>query len=497
MASRGSINNSGGVQPRRLSSAAATPRGHPAAVELPSVASMPAAAAADGAGGAPPPPAATTTTATTKRRASRGENQRDVLERGSRAVRFADIEKWFLAFWFSPDGHSFAAGAKEIFLYDMETGTKTLASRRTSLVYACSCSPDGVLFVVGDEEGHLIVYYLGPPVRKEGEEPPKLWEKKLDSSVTDAVFSPDGKWIATVTRTGEAALHDAIDGKQPGRPFVRRAPDAPNGAPFRANGCHEHMSTVSFSDRIIAVAGGRDNKGESRMDSMRVGLWSYPDMVELQCVDLGINAVTPVVSVAIRPDGAQLAVGTGSGTIRSYPLEPDPEDWERPYGEPPQAHVNSPIFWRNDLPPGAAATEPHAVAALTYSNTPGCATAHIDDPPDPTIPLCSFCQRRHRPRWMLAAGLETGKFKVYDIETTAGVADFEIPRSAGTVCAFGSDDSILGIGAPPPPPHPHTHTPHTLSSSIYLRCTAHSCCPCCRTQAVAPRRKQSSMSYAQ
>ena len=42
-----------------------------------------------------------------------------------------------------------------------------------------------------------------------------------------------------------------------------------------------------------------------------------------------------------------------------------------------QAHVNKPIFWRNDPPPGSAENEPHAVSALTFSNTPGCATAHV------------------------------------------------------------------------------------------------------------------------
>ena len=43
---------------------------------------------------------------------------------------------------------------------------------------------------------------------------------------------------------------------------------------------------------------------------------SIPECEELQCIDLGINAITPVSSVAFRPDGKQLAVGTGSGTIR-------------------------------------------------------------------------------------------------------------------------------------------------------------------------------------
>jgi len=121
--------------------------------------------------------------AVSRRRTSRDANgsptkQRlDVSERPPRALRSTDIGSWFLAFWFSPDGHTFAAGAKEIYLYDTQIGQQTLACKRTSLVYASSCSPDGVLFCVGDEEGHLVVYYLGPPARKDGESPPKLWEK--------------------------------------------------------------------------------------------------------------------------------------------------------------------------------------------------------------------------------------------------------------------------------------------------------------------------------
>ena len=334
--------------------------------------------------------------------------------------------------------------------YDTETGHRTLASRRTSLVYACACSPDGVLFCVGDEEGHLIVYYLGPPARQEGEEPPVLWQKMLGSSVTDAVFSPDGKWIATVTRAGEAVLHDAIDGKQPARTFARKPPGGAGGeaAPFRALGCHEHMSTIAFCDGIVAIAGGKDNKSESRQDSMRVGMWSIPDMVELQCVELGLNAVTPVSSVAFRRDGRQLAVGTSAGTIRVYPVEPDPKNWTRSNEqEAPQAHVDAPIFWRNDLPVGAPDTQPHAVAALSFSNTPGCARAYIGESLDIEVEECKYCGCRHRPCWLLGAGLETGKFRVIDFETTADVANFEVPRSAGTVCSFGPADDVLGIGA--------------------------------------------------
>lgn len=189
------------------------------------------------------PTAARATVAVLPRIRTKGPKLKKFMEEASvrhkpRALRSTDVGSWFLAFWFSPDGTTFAAGAKEIYLYDTQTGKQTLACKRTSLVYASSCSPDGVLFCVGDEEGHLVVYYLGPPARKEGEAPPKLWEKKLESSVTDAVFSKDGKWIVTITRSGEAAIHDAIDGKQPARTLSRK------GAPFRACGGHEHVSTI-------------------------------------------------------------------------------------------------------------------------------------------------------------------------------------------------------------------------------------------------------------
>lgn len=376
------------------------------------------------------------------RRASRSENLCNFHR--THMVRKADVDKWFLAFWFSPDGHSFAAGAKEIHLHDTETGKKTLVSRRTSLVYACACSPDGVLFCIGDEEGHLIVYYLGPPARTDGEEAPALWKKQFETSVTDAQFSRDGKWIATICRNGEAALHDAIDGKQPARKFTRKQLDSPVAMPFRANSCHDQMSSISFCDHIVAIAGGKDHKSDTNQDSMLIGLWSVPEMVELQCIDLGINAVTPVTSVAFRPDGRQLAVGTESGTIRVYPVEPDPTQWLSNERGPPAAFTNTPIFWRNDLPPGAPATLPHAVAALSFSNTPGCAFAHANQKDD--VDLCSFCGCPHRSRWLLAAGLETGKFRIIDCQTTADTANFEIPRSAGTVCAFAPHDDVIGIG---------------------------------------------------
>eukprot|EP01045_Picozoa_sp_COSAG04_P010422 COSAG04_NODE_638_length_11693_cov_12.439451_4_plen_511_part_00 len=365
------------------------------------------------------------------------------------------FHRWFLAFWFSPDDRHFAAGAKEIYMYDLGNGEKKLAAKRTSMVYACACSPCATLFCVGDEEGHLLVYTLlsDPSVevtfpwikRKEGEPPPVLWETRLDSSVTDAAFSTDGKWIAAITRSGSVRVFNAVDcvegtGGSPPRPRKRPHPLTHGGRPFIANGGHESVSTIAFSENVLAVAGG-SGKDADTGDSFRVGLWRMPDLEELDSIELGINAVTPVASVAFRPDGLQLAVGTQSGTIRVYNIQPDGSA-DHDGARETRVHKSPPLFWRH--------YDEGSVNALCFSNTAGCIHSIIDNAQDENgvyaNEKCSCCSKRHKPRWLLAGGLGSGTFQVYDAATTARKASFKLERSGGTVCQFSPDDMQLAVG---------------------------------------------------
>ena len=342
-------------------------------------------------------------------------------------------------------------------MYDLGNGEKKLAAKRTSMVYACACSPCATLFCVGDEEGHLLVYTLlsDPSVevsfpwikRKEGEPPPVLWETRLDSSVTDAAFSTDGKWIATITRSGAVRVFNAVDcvegtGGSPPRPRKRPHPLNHGGRPFIANGGHESVSTIAFSQNVLAVAGGASGKdADTAGDSFRVGLWRMPDLEELDSIELGINAVTPVASVAFRPDGLQLAVGTQSGTIRVYNIQPDGSA-DHDGARETRVHKSPPLFWRHN--------DEGSVNALCFSNTAGCIHSVIDNAQDENgvyaNEKCSCCSKRHKPRWLLAAGLGSGTFQVYDAATTARKASFKLDRSGGTVCQFSPDDMQLAVG---------------------------------------------------
>ena len=102
-----------------------------------------------------------------------------------RAIRAVDLGSWFLAAWVSPDGKYLAAGAKQLFLHDLQTGENRLGAKRPSFIYCSAVSPDGNTFGLGDEEGHLSVYALEPA----GADSP-VWEERIGETVTGLAFSP-------------------------------------------------------------------------------------------------------------------------------------------------------------------------------------------------------------------------------------------------------------------------------------------------------------------
>ena len=360
-------------------------------------------------------------------------------------LRSVDIDKRFVAFWFAPGGTTFAAGAKEIYFYDMRSAHKKLAAARKSMVYACSCSPDGRLMCIGDEEGYLAVYCIHDATSSCSGGEHMLWEKRLESSVTDAVFSHDGTWIVTITHCGRACVHDVADPSFNGEHILER-----HGMPFHANG-RPNMGGLAVSEKCLAVAGGKDSIDGDQQDSLRVGLWSVPDFVELAAVELvnAVSALNAISSVAFRADGSALAVGTYAGTVRCYPVIPDSMNTTRLLRGGQEVllrkvHDDSRvIFWRNRTSKFVPGGQLREVNALAFSNTPGCARAVEDGE---ASHYCSHCGRCHRPRWLLAAGFETGDFFVYDSLTTARIASFTLDRSSGTVCEFSPDDSTLAVG---------------------------------------------------
>ena len=293
-----------------------------------------------------------------------------------RAIRAVDLGSWFLAAWVSPDGKYLAAGAKQLFLHDLQTGENRLGAKRPSFIYCSAVSPDGNTFGLGDEEGHLSVYALEPA----GADSP-VWEERVGETVTGLAFSRDSQLLAALTISGEVLMRGARNGER-----------LPPLASFRGNDSHDfHGSTIAFTWDYLAVVGGGD-------DDRSIGLWSLPGMELVAPLVLQVK----VHSIAFSRDGDQLAVGDDIGVVRIYRIEPQS-------GQPETALE----WYRRHEGKGS-------VNSLTFSN--------------------------HGPRWLLAAGFKKGTFAVYDLQTTAIIAEFNVRRSDGLVCAFAAGDEYLAIG---------------------------------------------------
>lgn len=119
-------------------------------------------------------------------------------------------------------------------------------------------------------------------------------QRHLDQ-VQQAVYSNDGKFIATASQDSTAKLWDAVTGQE-----IRSI-----------TGHGDNVSRVAFSpDSSLLVTGSRDNK---------VRVFRVSDGSRIRVLDESTN---PVKALSFSPDGSLLAVGTGNN-VRLYRMA----DW--------------------------------------------------------------------------------------------------------------------------------------------------------------------------
>eukprot|EP01047_Picozoa_sp_COSAG01_P034425 COSAG01_NODE_2584_length_7418_cov_4.468643_5_plen_1380_part_01 len=174
--------------------------------------------------------------------------------------------------------------------------------------------------------------------------------------------------------------------------------------PFRASQGAYGGSALSCVGTLVAAAGGSgaNNPRSGDADSCRVRVWNLPfdagDSIDAALPLLTLDLTTDAHSVALRPCGTELAVGTGNGSILIY-----------------EELVNNGVERGRLEEPGNRS----AVNSLQYH-------------PDETL---------------LAAGRANGSYTVYDVSTAATVARFEQgAQSCGLFCAWSPTCDVIAVG---------------------------------------------------
>jgi WD40 repeat protein/DNA-binding SARP family transcriptional activator/energy-coupling factor transporter ATP-binding protein EcfA2 len=233
---------------------------------------------------------------------------------------------------FSPDGRSIATGTREgnVIVYDATTGrAQTLVRRHTGPINSVAFDPTGSRIASAGSDG---TFWLSDAAT--GKE---LWrkpERRFDSWVSEAVFSPDGRTVATAAFANDNPLDlwEAETGDHLRTlPYYEDDANASHAATFSADGRFVAGSSYTFvrvwrlaDDSYVQIRVGVVNTLAFNPDgdvlasgasdgSLR--LWDPRTGRELVSVSPNLGEVT---GVAFSPDGDRLATSSSDGTVRLW-----------------------------------------------------------------------------------------------------------------------------------------------------------------------------------
>ncbi len=222
-------------------------------------------------------------------------------------------------------------------LVDVNKGEKCGGQPRlvTNRVGASAISPDGKKLAVCSETS-LLIFNVGQPLTR-------LKEACLENGTCSATFSPDGKMIATVSKSGIAQLWDANTLERIGLPMLQESGPS--------NGWYRLCFTPDGEQLLIAENSTMrfwDVKTQTQQRfpihmSDYTTLFTCPDNERLVCLmceneEVGIYDIPPSDDVGLKlnynpqkrirsesgmgainfklsPDGAQIAIITEAGTV--------------------------------------------------------------------------------------------------------------------------------------------------------------------------------------
>ncbi len=199
----------------------------------------------------------------------------------------------------SPDGSSIVIDSQAIYVdgktvrpgritaYDTATGDQLFATRPHGSLGAV-WSPDGTVFALG--AGARSVRILD----RSGREVRVLQEEDLvDDRVRAAVFSPDGRYLATSVRVRGGTAEDGL---------------------VRIWDWRRHVVVREIETGLGEVAFDRTGARLVTFDGNVVETWDVRTGARLAEEPAG-NAPAPVWDVAIAPDGSLIAIAFRNGTI--------------------------------------------------------------------------------------------------------------------------------------------------------------------------------------